>query len=117
MQILEEKSDDVIIVMIDDHLDTVTAPDFERRLLGLVDAGERRLMIDCSALAYVNSAGLKVFLIAAKKLDAAGGRMALCALQANVRMVFETIGFDRIMNIADNRAQALAMLRPTAPET
>ena len=107
MQINEEKQGDVTIVKIDDHLDTAAAPLFETRLLGLIDAGARKVLVDCAALEYVNSAGLKVFLLAAKKLEPLGGQLILCTLAPSVLMIFEMIGFTRIMKIAATRDDAL----------
>ena len=114
MQIKEEKQGDVIIVSIDEHLDTATSPQLETHLLGLIEAGERRVLVDCVGLEYVNSAGLKVLLIAAKKLEALDGRFALCTLTPGVLMVFEMIGFNRIMKIAVTRDDALQILRGPA---
>jgi stage II sporulation protein AA (anti-sigma F factor antagonist) len=107
MQIKEEKLGDVMVVTIDDHLDTAAAPAFETLLLGLVDRGERKVVVDCGPLEYVNSAGLKVFLLAAKKLEGLGGHLILCALAPSVLMIFEMIGFTRIMKIAPTRKDAL----------
>jgi len=107
MQIKEEKHGDVMIVNIDDHLDTAAAPQFEQRLLGLIDAGERKVLVDCSKLEYVNSAGLKVFLLAAKKLEPVKGTMIISCLAPSVLMIFEMIGFTRIMKISPTREDAL----------
>lgn len=115
MQINEQIQGDVTIVAIDDHLDTMSAPGFEQRLLGLIDAGARKVVIDCSALQYVNSAGLKVFLLAAKKLETAGGHFIICSLASSVQMIFEMIGFTRIMKIVPTREDALLALGTSAP--
>lgn len=72
-------------------------------------------MVDCSALQYVNSAGLKVFLLAAKKLEPIGGQLVICSLAASVMMIFDMIGFTRIMKIAPNREEALRSLGSSAP--
>lgn len=114
MQIKEEKEGDVLVVTIDDHLDTQTSEQFETKLLSLIAAGERRLLVDCGPLEYVNSAGLKVFLIAAKKLEALGGQLVLCALAPSVAMIFQMIGFHRVMRIASTRLDALESLRGPA---
>jgi stage II sporulation protein AA (anti-sigma F factor antagonist) len=107
MQIKEEKHGDVMIMNIDDHLDTAAAPQFEQRLLGLIDAGERKVLVDCSKLEYVNSAGLKVFLLAAKKLEPLNGTLIISSLAPSVLMIFEMIGFTRIMKIAATREDGL----------
>jgi anti-anti-sigma factor len=115
MQIKEEKQDDVMIVTIDDHLDTAAAPVLEKHLLGLIDNGERRIVIDCAPLEYVNSAGLKVFLLVAKRLDTISGQMAICSLAPSVLMIFEMIGFTRIMKIVPTREEAVRAVADNAP--
>jgi anti-anti-sigma factor len=70
------------------------------------------LIVDCSALSYVSSAGLRVFLLCARAAQRAGVSFALCALQPAVREVFELSGFNRIIAIHPDRATALAQCRP-----
>jgi anti-anti-sigma factor len=110
MQIKESKQGEVLILTISEHLDSATATVFESRLLGLVDRGERKIVIDCGSLEYVNSAGLKVFLLAAKRLEPLGGKLVLCALAPSVLMIFEMIGFTRIMKIVPSLDDALKTL-------
>ena len=107
MQIHEHRQDGTVILAIDDHLDTAAAPQLEAHILGLIEAGERRLVVDCAALEYVNSAGLKIFLVTAQKLELLGGQLVLCTLTPGVLMVFETVGFTRIMKITVTREDAL----------
>ena len=111
MQIQEDKQGDIFILTISEHLDTASATMFETRLLGAIDRGENRILVDCGPLEYVNSAGLKVFLLAAKKLEASKGELMLCALAPSVLMIFEMIGFTRIMTIVPTREEALRGLR------
>lgn len=116
MEIKEEKDGEVLIVTVSDHLDSTTAGEFEAKLLALIESGERLIVVDCAPLRYLNSAGLKVFLIAAKRLEIAEGKLVLCALPPTVWTIFETIGFTRIMTIAPARDQALRLIRgETAP--
>lgn len=110
MQIKEEKQGDVLVVTVTEHLDTSNSSVFESRLLGLIDRGERRILVDCGSLDYVNSAGLKVFLLAAKRIEPLGGKLVLCALAPSVLMIFEMIGFTRIMKIVPTREEALRLL-------
>jgi len=110
MQIHEAKKDEVLVVTVQGQLDTVSSPQFEARLMALIETGERRICIDCGSLEYVNSAGLKAFLVAAKELDTLGGKLAICDLSPAVLMVFEMIGFTQIMTIVPTREDALLRL-------
>jgi anti-anti-sigma factor len=114
MQIKEDKQGEVLIVALSEHLDTASSTIFESRLLGWIDRGERRIIVNCDALDYVNSAGLKVFLLAAKRLEPLGGKLVLCALLPSVLMIFEMIGFTRIMKIVPTLDEALRVLRGDA---
>jgi anti-sigma regulatory factor (Ser/Thr protein kinase) len=68
-------------------------------------------MIDCCALDYVSSAGLRVFLVAARAAARAGITFALCALTPAVREVFELSGFARLMAVHADRAAASGIER------
>jgi anti-anti-sigma factor len=117
MQIKEDKQGEVLIVTVSEHLDTATASIFESRLLGMVERGERKIVVDCGELEYVKSAGLKVFLLAAKRLEPLGGKLVLCALAPSVLMIFEMIGFTRIMKIVPTQEEAVRILRGDASPT
>ena len=68
------------------------------------DDHARALIIDCAALDYVSSAGLRIFLLAARTAQRAGISFALCALKPAVREVFDLSGFSRIIAVHADRA-------------
>jgi anti-sigma B factor antagonist len=79
----------------------------------LADAGTAPagVIIDCAGLDYVSSAGLRVFLLAARASQRAGLAFALCALKPAVREVFDVSGFSRIIAVVTDRAAALSHAR------
>jgi len=64
-----------------------------------------------SRLEYISSAGLRVLLVMAKKVQQAKGKVALFGLSPNVREVFSVSGFDTIFSIQPDSAAALAAVR------
>jgi anti-anti-sigma factor len=112
----DETSGRVTIVNLGGEVDSVSASELETRVMGLLDRGVNCLLLDCSGLTYINSAGLRVFLLAAKQL-AGHGALGFCGLTPNVRLVFETIGFERILTIYPDRAGALRAMNAGAPQT
>lgn len=113
MTIQVEECGGVTVVNLGGEVDSIQAVELENRVMGMLGHGVKNLLLDCSALEYINSAGLRVFLLAAKQL-APDGTLAFCGLAPNVRLVFETIGFDRILSVFDTRAAALARIAPAA---
>jgi len=92
------------------RLDSSTGPAFEGELLQLINAGTGRLLLDFSELVYISSAGLRVVLLAAKRLQSANGRLALCSLNPQIAEVFRISGFDVILDIHSSSESALARL-------
>ena len=79
------------------RLDTTTAPELEATIDGCV-AGIKELVLDCSALEYVSSAGLRVIL-KAQKLMNVQGNMKLTHVNETIMEVFDITGFADILTI------------------
>jgi anti-anti-sigma factor len=108
MRIDEEKLGTVLLLTVDDRLDSATAPEFEARLLSVIESGERSIIVDLAGVDYMNSAGLKALLAAARKLGSPSGRLVLCGLAQNVYTVFELTGLHVLFNIRPDLAAARA---------
>jgi anti-sigma B factor antagonist len=90
---------DFSVVSVAGRIDTQTSPDFKSRMDELVSAGANKIVLDCSDLEYVSSAGLRVILIAAKAAKAAGGDLKCCSMQNMVKQVFDISGFSKMISI------------------
>ncbi len=111
MDIYEERKNGFLILGLDGRLDAVNSKLFEEKILTVIDGGETRFVIDLAKLDYVSSAGLRVFLLASKRLSPAGGKFVLCSLQEPVREVFDIVGFFSIHSIVSSIDEALSSLR------
>jgi len=106
MEIAERKAGNVCVVGIIGRLDSGTSESLGQQLHQLIDRGERRLVIDAEKLDYISSTGLRVLLVAAKRLKAVDGRIVLSSLKPHIMEVFEIAGFKSIFPIYDNADQA-----------
>jgi anti-anti-sigma factor len=84
-----------------------------RKTLALVDAGEKRLVIDLRDLEYISSAGLRSLLVLAKRLKAEQGNMVFTNLQGHVMDVFTISGFYSLFTICDSVDDALGRFGKT----
>lgn len=98
---------DTLVASVHGRVDTVSAPAFEKTLAEALSGDEKWLVVDLSGLAYISSAGLRVFLSTAKKLKTKGAGIRLAAAQGSVRKVFEISGFFSLFNHFDTREAAL----------
>jgi anti-anti-sigma factor len=107
MEIQTRKEKNVLVVVVKGRMDAVTAPTFEETLQDLIATGENGFLIDLSELQYISSAGLRSFLVLAKKLKLQGGELLFAGLQGPVDEVFKISGFYSIFKIFDSVEAAL----------
>ena len=110
MRIDEERAERALVMAPLGRLDSVTSGELERRVVGHIDAGERRLVLDLAGVEYISSAGLRVLLMAAKRLKEPPAALVLCGLGPAVRSVLELAGFVPLFAIEPSRPQALGRM-------
>jgi stage II sporulation protein AA (anti-sigma F factor antagonist) len=81
----------------------------------VINSGTQRLVVDLSQLDYVSSSGLRVFIIAAKRLQTVNGKIVLCSMKDQVRQVFDLAGFSSMLSIHASRDEAIKGLSTLAP--
>ncbi len=110
MRIGEEKDGRALVIAPEGRVDSVSSGELERLVVSRIDAGEKRLVLDLSAVEYISSAGLRVLLMAAKRLKEPPGGLVLCGMGPSVRTVLELAGFLPLFTVEARREQALARL-------
>ena len=111
MEISHEKQGDVTIVALAGRLDAGATKAAEDGLNAVLGPGAPHLAIDMSKLEYISSAGLRVLLVVAKKVQQAKGKVVLFGLASNVREVFSISGFDQIFSIEPDADAAVAAVK------
>lgn len=99
MEITEKKADGYTVIGIVGRLDTTNYSLLEKKLMELIDSGDTRLLVNLSRMDYVSSSGLRILLMALKRVTMAKGKFALCSLQENIKEIFEISGFTNIFEI------------------
>ena len=110
MELSEEVHGRVVVVTARGRLDGASSQAFGVRLEKLAAAPEPRLVLDFAGIDFVSSAGLRAVLTVLKRVKAANGRLALCAVQAPVREVLDITGFAGMLDLHPDRPQAIAAL-------
>ena len=107
MELIEQKTEKCVIVSITGRLDTTNYNLLEKKLTDLIDKREDKILIECSKMDYVSSSGLRILLMALKKITMVKGKFVLCNLQDNIREIFEISGFTNIFEIYPSQEEAL----------
>ena len=110
MQIEVEKTGNIKIIRLIGDLDGASAPDVREELISHIDDNSK-LVFDMSQCEYISSAGLRVLLIVAKKIQAKGGQGVLAGLVEEVEDVMEITGFDHMLTSYETIDQAITSLQ------
>ncbi len=108
MNVQAEHHGGVLVANVEGRVDSSNSQDFERQLQAAISEDVNAVIVDLSQLSYISSAGLRVVLLVAKTLGQRNVSISLCALSDPVQSVFEISGFNRIIQIHDTQAAALA---------
>ena len=104
-QAAEPAGPGAVIVKLEGSLDTETAPELEREIEPVLAGASTDLVFDLAELRFVSSAGLRVFGIARKRLQARGGQISFLNMQPQIEEVFEIVkalpGMSVFSNVAD----------------
>jgi len=110
MDLQTRTENNAIVITISGRLDTVTAPEYEKKILDLIEGGNNCFVVDFEQLDFISSAGLRVLLLMAKLLKEKNGQVRLANVKGNVYSVFEMSGFTTLFKMENSIAAALATL-------
>ena len=96
LKITTEKNDKTLLYKLDGELDLITSKDLSEAIM--VDECDE-MVIDCSNLSYLTSAGIRVLMAADRDMGVKGGSLTVLNINEAVKEVFELTGVDKILNI------------------
>ena len=80
-------------------------------LARLLELPDKRLILDCAELEYLNSRGLGDLLNFYQGLKARGGELVVCGVRPNVIKVMRVVGLDRFLQVFPTVADAERILQ------
>ena len=90
------------------EIDLHVSPSITASLNEMIDKKPERLVVDLSAVTYIDSAGLSALIQAMQKVEGYGGKFRLAGLQETVRSIFEISRLDQVFQIFPDVDGALA---------
>jgi anti-sigma B factor antagonist len=106
----ERPRDGLAVVVLSGEVDIYTAPQFKECLLALIDEGADRLIVDLTAVSFIDSTALGVLIGGVRRVNGAGGSMALVVASRPVQRVLSITGLDRVFSIHATREEAVKAL-------
>lgn len=97
MEVTSTKSGSVCTFMIEGRIDTLTAPELEKKVKAqLPDCN--KMVFDFRNVKYISSAGIRVLVSAQRELMKKGG-VVVTGINANIEKVFTMTGMYKVLTI------------------
>ena len=101
LTVICEQLAEVATVRVAGELD-VACEDYLERVLRPLEEHASRIVLDLTALAFIDSTGLRLLLGAAERARNAGVHLEILAGTGHVRRTLELTGLHRVLPIADD---------------
>jgi anti-sigma B factor antagonist len=97
------------LITVSGRIDSATAPDLEEMLLGLIQAGQKNLVVNLRETDFISSAGLKALLSALMKARKTipPGDVVISEIEDSLKDNFELVGFDRLFTFYNDDTLAV----------
>ena len=96
MNVSIKEQDGKMIAILAGSLDTAAAPETEKAMNPLNDVKGKDIIIDCTELEYISSAGLRIFLGTLQNAEENDSHVFIKGINENVRTIFTITGFSNI---------------------
>ena len=107
-----DRTNDVAIVRLDEaRLMYPLLADFAGAVTGLLDGGDRKVLLDFSKVTYVDSATIGCLMDLYRQASGKGGALKLAGVQKRVETMLTMTGAQNFLQIHADEAAALASFR------
>jgi anti-sigma B factor antagonist len=105
---LQEEGAEVIGLV--GEIDASSSIELDLAIAKSVGEGFNRILVDCSALEYISSAGLGVFMSYIEEFKDKNIRMVLFGMNDKVGNTFEILGLNELLLIRKDKSQAKQLI-------
>lgn len=95
------KDNGVMTASLEGRLDTAASMEVAPAFESLNQEADKTVVLDCKALSYISSSGLRLFLGLRKASTVKGGKVIVRGMSDDIRQVFMMTGFLNLFQIED----------------
>lgn len=106
VQIKRLQEDGLDIIAVIGEIDASSSIELDLSIAKSVGEGYKKILIDCSALEYISSAGLGVFMSYIEEFKDSRVIMVLYGMKEKVSNTFQILGLADLLQIRDTKTEA-----------
>jgi anti-sigma B factor antagonist len=106
LEITTVQADGVCMMSLDGEVDVYTAPRLKESLIGQIESGCSRIIVDLQDVGFIDSSGLGVLVGGLRRAKERDGTIRLVCTRDNILKIFRITGLDKVFAIFPDAAQA-----------
>jgi len=110
INITKQLEDGVEVINVVGDVDASSSIELDNAINESVNGEHKKIIIDCTNLNYISSAGLGVFMSYIQDIEAKNIKMVICGLNEKVENVFQILGLDQLLKIVKGKKTALKII-------
>ena len=110
MEIKEQLHDDVVVLNLSGEM--MGGPDatvLNDKLHELIESGKLKVVVDLSAVSWINSSGLGILIGALTTIRNAGGELKIASVTDRIQRLLQITKLDKVFDIYDTVESAVAV--------
>ena len=100
------------LIDLEGEVDVYTAPQLKQQIIELLDRGVRYIIVNLTAVDYLDSTALGVLIGGLKRLRERDGILDLICPNPRIKRIFEITGLDKIFDIYATEEEVRKKLKP-----
>lgn len=110
LRIMTRTLEGIPIVELSGELDAYTCARFRDAMVDSIEAGNPSVVIDMSAVEYIDSSGLGTLVGGLKRASEKSGKIAVVCSSNQIRKVFEITGLEKVFPLFEDPLEAAQSL-------
>ncbi len=110
MNITSQIINDIYQISIDGEIDASSSILLDEEFEKGIASSSKKILVDCSHLSYISSAGLGVFMSNVEDCQDKDIKFVLYNLNIKIKSVFDMLGLNHLIQIKSNKEEALIYL-------
>jgi len=107
VKIREERHNDAAVCFLEGEININNSPELRKAFDELIKRGEKKVLLDFSAVSYIDSSGLATLIEMLQRLKKTGGLLRFSNMDQKIKNIFEITKLNKLFAIFENREAAL----------
>jgi anti-sigma B factor antagonist len=101
---------DICKIVIAGEIDASSSIHLDNAIVDALEQRSTKIIVDCTQLDYISSAGLGVFMSYIEDFDQNNIKLAIYGLSPKVKNVFEILGLDQLLKLVEKEEEAIQIV-------